>query len=104
MITKIEKLKNIGNFEDYTASGDVTLKKLSIVYANNGAGKTTLARVLQCYLPVLFLLYQLLKKLLLLFGGTNFHFFNNSSFRMLFSFLHWNEATCFCASCFFYSF
>lgn len=46
MITKIEKLKNIGNFEDYRASGDVTLKKLSIVYANNGAGKTTLARVL----------------------------------------------------------
>lgn len=46
MITKIEKLKNIGNFEDYTASGDVTLKRLSIVYADNGAGKTTLARVL----------------------------------------------------------
>lgn len=46
MITKIEKLKNIGNFEDYRARGDVTLKKLSIVYANNGAGKTTLARVL----------------------------------------------------------
>lgn len=46
MITKIEKLKNIGNFEDYTASGDVTLNKLSVVYANNGAGKTTLARVL----------------------------------------------------------
>lgn len=45
MITKIEKLKNIGNFEDYTASGDVTLKRLSIVYADNGAGKTTLARV-----------------------------------------------------------
>lgn len=45
MITKIEKLKNIGNFEDYTASGDLTLNKLSVVYANNGAGKTTLARV-----------------------------------------------------------
>ncbi len=46
MITKIEKLKNIGNFEDYTASGDVTLKKLSIIYAENGAGKTTLSQVL----------------------------------------------------------
>ena len=46
MITKIEKLKNIGNFEDYRASGDVTLKKLSIIYAENGAGKTTLSRVL----------------------------------------------------------
>lgn len=45
MITKIEKLKNIGNFEDYTASGDVTLKPFCIVYAENGAGKTTLSRV-----------------------------------------------------------
>lgn len=45
MITKIEKLKDIGNFGDYTASGDVTLKQFSIVYADNGAGKTTLARV-----------------------------------------------------------
>ncbi|MBO7068603.1 MAG: hypothetical protein J6W52_08000 [Bacteroidaceae bacterium] len=42
MITKIEKLKNIGNFEDYTASGDVTLKPFCIVYAENGAGKTTI--------------------------------------------------------------
>ena len=46
MITKIEKLKNIGNFEDYTASGDVTLKRMSIIYAENGAGKTTLSQVL----------------------------------------------------------
>lgn len=46
MITKIEKLKNIGNFEDYSASGDVTLKKLNIIYAENGAGKTTLSQVL----------------------------------------------------------
>lgn len=45
MITKIEKLKNIGNFEDYSASGDVTLKPFCIVYAENGAGKTTLSRV-----------------------------------------------------------
>jgi len=27
MIQKIEKIKNIGNYEDYIASGDVTLKK-----------------------------------------------------------------------------
>lgn len=45
MITKIEKLKNIGNFEDYSASGDVTLKPFSIIYAENGTGKTTLSRV-----------------------------------------------------------
>lgn len=47
MITKIQKLKNIGNFEDYTASGDVTLKKLNIIYAENGAGKTTLSQIFQ---------------------------------------------------------
>lgn len=46
MISKIEKIKNIGNFEDYNASGDVTLKKMNIIYAENGAGKTTLAQIL----------------------------------------------------------
>lgn len=46
MIAKIEKLKNIGNFEDYTASGDVALKKFNIIYAENGSGKTTLSQVL----------------------------------------------------------
>ena len=46
MIAKIEKLKNIGNFEDYNARGDVALKPVSIIYAENGAGKTTLSRVL----------------------------------------------------------
>ena len=47
MITKIERLKNIGNFEDYNASGNVSLDKMTFIYADNGAGKTTLARVLQ---------------------------------------------------------
>ena len=46
MIQKIEKIKNIGNYEDYVASGDVTLKKINLIYAENGAGKTTLARIL----------------------------------------------------------
>lgn len=47
MISKIEKIKNIGNFEDYNASGNVTLNKMTFIYAANGAGKTTLARVFQ---------------------------------------------------------
>lgn len=38
MITKIKKLKDIDIFEDYTASGNITLKRFSIVYADNGAG------------------------------------------------------------------
>ena len=46
MIAKIEKLKNIGNFENYNATGNVSLKRMNIIYAENGAGKTTLARVL----------------------------------------------------------
>lgn len=46
MITKIESIVNIGNYEAYAASGDVALKKMNIVYAENGAGKTTLSRIL----------------------------------------------------------
>lgn len=46
MIQKIEKIKNIGNYEDYTASGDVALKKMNLIYGENGVGKTTLARIL----------------------------------------------------------
>ena len=46
MIQKIEKIKHIGNYQDYVASGDVTLKKINLIYAENGAGKTTLARIL----------------------------------------------------------
>lgn len=47
MIKKIESIKNIGNFEDYTAVGDVSLKKMNLIYAENGAGKTTIARIMQ---------------------------------------------------------
>ena len=37
MIQKIEKIKNIGNYEDYVASGDVTLKKINLIYAGQTA-------------------------------------------------------------------
>ncbi len=47
MIEKIERVYNIGNFENYDANGNVALGKMSFIYASNGAGKTTLARVLQ---------------------------------------------------------
>lgn len=46
MIQKIERIKNVGNYEDYLASGDTSFKKMTIIYAENGAGKTTLARIL----------------------------------------------------------
>ena len=47
MIDKIERIHNIGNFDNYDAAGNVALGKMSFVYAINGAGKTTLARILQ---------------------------------------------------------
>lgn len=47
MIDKIERIYNIGNFENYDASGNVALSRMSFIYAANGAGKTTLARILQ---------------------------------------------------------
>lgn len=46
MILKFEKIANIGNFEDFKASGDVTLKRANFIYAENGSGKTTLSRIL----------------------------------------------------------
>lgn len=47
MIRKIERIYNVGNFENYDASGNVALGKMSLIYAINGTGKTTLARILQ---------------------------------------------------------
>lgn len=47
MISKIQSIYNIGNYLDYLASGDVSLKKINIFYAENGAGKTTLATILR---------------------------------------------------------
>lgn len=47
MLQKIIKVKNIGRFRDYTAAGDVTLRKVSLVFAENGRGKTTLCAILR---------------------------------------------------------
>jgi wobble nucleotide-excising tRNase len=45
-IAKIQRIRSIGNYEDYVAHGDVSLKKFNFIYAENGAGKTTLAAIL----------------------------------------------------------
>ena len=45
MINKIEKLVSIGKYRDYTASGQVNFKKLTLIYGDNGGGKTTLTSV-----------------------------------------------------------
>ena len=47
MLEKIVQIKNIGRFRDYAASGDVTFRKLTLVYAENGRGKTTLCVILR---------------------------------------------------------
>lgn len=47
MLEKIVQIKNIGRFRDYAASGDVTFRKLTLVYAENGRGKTTLCAILR---------------------------------------------------------
>ena len=45
MLSKFEKIQNIGVFKNYTASGDVSLKKINLIYGENGTGKTTLSNI-----------------------------------------------------------
>jgi len=47
MLEKIVQIKSIGRFRDYAANGDVTFRKLTLVYAENGRGKTTLCAILR---------------------------------------------------------
>ena len=47
MIHKIERLTSIGKFRSHTASGNISFRKLTVIYAENGSGKTTLASVLK---------------------------------------------------------
>jgi wobble nucleotide-excising tRNase len=48
MIEKFIAIKNVGKFANYSASGDTTLRKLTLIYGENGGGKTTLTNVLRC--------------------------------------------------------
>ncbi len=45
MIHKIERITSVGKFRNYVASGDVSFRKLTLIYADNGSGKTTLASI-----------------------------------------------------------
>lgn len=47
MINKIERLVSIGKYRNYTASGQVNFKNLTLIYGDNGGGKTTLTSVLR---------------------------------------------------------
>lgn len=45
MIHKVERLTSIGKFRNFQAAGEISFKKLTLIYADNGAGKTTLSSV-----------------------------------------------------------
>ncbi len=47
MIEKFISIKNIGRFLDCTPRGDVTFRKLTLLFAENGRGKTTLCAILR---------------------------------------------------------
>jgi wobble nucleotide-excising tRNase len=47
MIERVVKINNIGRFREYIAKGDVTFRKLTLIYAENGCGKTTLCAILR---------------------------------------------------------
>ena len=47
MLDKIVSIKNVGRFLNYSASGDVELKRYNLIFAENGRGKTTLCAVLR---------------------------------------------------------
>ncbi len=47
MIEKFISIKNIGRFRNCNPRGDVTFKKLTLLFAENGHGKTTLCAILR---------------------------------------------------------
>jgi wobble nucleotide-excising tRNase len=47
MLRKIISIKNVGRFLNYSASGEVELKRYTLIFAENGRGKTTLCAILR---------------------------------------------------------
>lgn len=47
MIKKVVSIKNVGKFVNYSCSGDVSFRRLTLIYAENGEGKTTLSAILR---------------------------------------------------------
>ena len=47
MLKKFVTIKNVSRFKNFSASGDIDLKRLSLLFAENGRGKTTLCAVLR---------------------------------------------------------
>ena len=47
MLQKVLSIKNVGRFYCTVASGDVTFRRLTLVFAENGRGKTTFCAILR---------------------------------------------------------
>jgi wobble nucleotide-excising tRNase len=47
MIEKFVQIKNVGKFGNYSASGDVTFRKVNLIYGENAQGKTTITSILR---------------------------------------------------------
>lgn len=47
MITRLQLLRNVGQFDNVSTPAELELKRLTLVYAENGRGKTTLAAILR---------------------------------------------------------
>ena len=50
MLQRIISIKNVGRFKNCAASGDVTLRRYTLIFAENARGKTTLCAVLRSLL------------------------------------------------------
>lgn len=46
-IERLQLLRNVGQFDSVSAGAQISLTKLSLIYAENGRGKTTLATILR---------------------------------------------------------
>ena len=47
MVSKFTTIRNIGKFASCNAAGDVTFRKLTLIFGENGKGKTTLGDILR---------------------------------------------------------
>jgi wobble nucleotide-excising tRNase len=47
MLQRIISIRNVGRFLNCSASGDVTFRRFTLIFAENGRGKTTLCAILR---------------------------------------------------------
>src|SRR5579883_134785 len=47
MLQRVISIRNVGRFQSYSAAGDVTFRRYTLIFAENGRGKTTLCAILR---------------------------------------------------------